>query len=402
MLRLAGGVWTTEPTGLTQSLQGAHLFADDHVVTVGTGGSIYKFNGQTHLVMPTATKKTLRDVHGTDPDDLWAVGDDAMVLHFNGAAWSTEEVPTESDLRAVLVESDGTVLIAGNQTVLRRAPEGEWVKESSPAGNWYAIDETSSEDVWIVGRTGRVRHYNGTSWTLKSTPTEQGLRTVVARAPNDVWIGGESGTLMHWDGVDFSIIPPVTDQSLNDIQARGANELVAVGNYGTVLTYDGIAWVPAPITDYNQDLHAVALPPNTGNAYTFGDHQLILGPIVAPPRVSVPEAGGTLTENAVHWTADERVAPHYQHVEIYVPGLMGPVLIWELIADGDVGSAPLPDFAALQGTPGLQLGKHFLAVTRIYQEGFDIDNFDYTDLGSLDRQSWALEYFPFFTPTDTP
>ncbi len=400
MLRLVEGTWGTTSTGLTESQLGAHTFSANSVITVGTGGSVYKYDGTKYLWMPTDTTRNLRGVHGLAEDDMWAVGDKGTLVHFNGAVWSKQPIETEQDLRDVRVESDGTIRIVGNQVVLERAPgQDEWKPVTQNMGySWYAIDSTSASDVWIAGSAGQVRHFDGLSWSTKPLPIISTLRAITAIAPNDVWFAGEGGRLVHYDGWTFQVVEPVTSQTLNALAHRGSGEVVAAGGYGTVLTYDGSAWVPAPVGDYNQDLHAVSLPDGTSDTYTFGDHQLILGPIVAPARVSTPEPGGVLETNAIEWTADDRVEPHYQRIEIMIPGPMGPILIWELVADGEIGLAELPDFAALEGTPGLMTGDHLLRITRVYQEGFDIDQFNYKDLGDLDKQSWAIEYFPFTTP----
>lgn len=401
MLRMVEGTWGTEPTGLTESLLASHAFAEDLVFAVGTGGKAYKYVGSQHLGMPTPTQKTLRGVHGQAPDSLWAVGDDGKILRFEGVVWKDEDSPTSKDLESVVSYADGTARAVGSQVILKRGAEGAWAVEPAPLAAWRDIDATGPSDTWVVGFAGTAARHDGTSWQQVGVPTVQGLRAVAAIAPDDVWIAGEAGTLLHWNGAGFTLIDPPTTSTLNDLAWRSSTEVLAVGREAAVVAWDGTAWVQAPpVGDYGQDLHAASLPAGSTAAYTFGDHHLILGPIVGPSRVSVPEAGGLMTEDALQWTADERVVPHYQHVEIYIPGLMQPILIWELIVDGHVGTAALPDFAALQGTPGLMQGLHFLSITRTYQEGFDIDQFDYTDLGSLDRQSWAIEFFPFTTPTD--
>ena len=395
MLRFAAGTWQTAPTGLTESLFGAHSFAEDDTIAVGTTGAIFRYDGKQHLSMPTATKKTLRGVHGRAANDVWAVGDVGTLLHFDGAAWTEEVSPTTAELRGVYAADDGSVVIAGQEALYRMPSGGVWQDQGDPVGAWHAVDGTSPSDVWVVGRLGAVRHFNGAAWTSPAVPTDLGLRAVAAIAPNDVWIAGEGGTLLHFDGVGFTAAPPVTSATLNGLAHRGPSDVLAVGSGGAVARFDGAGWVLVPALDYRQDLHAAALPPKSDTAATFGDHELVLGPIVGPARVAQPLPSSVLQDNSVTWTADPRVQPHYQHIEILVPGPMGPVLIWELIADGDVFTAPLPDFAALQGTPGLQTGTHYLRVTRVYQEGFDIDGFDYTDLSELARLSWAVEYFPF-------
>jgi hypothetical protein len=398
MLRLWEGTWGTVPTGVTESLQDARGFTAKKTFVVGTGGAAYYYTGDQYVLMPTPTKKTLRAVNGPSGDNLWAVGDKGTVLHYDAVKWTAIDFPKENDLQDLHVQTDGSVWVVGSYLVYQRSADGQWSEHNNPPGYWHGIDGVADDDLWVVGRKGLVRRYDGQNWSLVPTPTEQGLRDVAAVGANNVWIVGEAGVVMHFDGSDLKLEPPLTDQTLNGLSHRGANDIVAVGGFGSVFSYDGKAWVPAPTGDYNQDIHAAVLPSDSSNVYTFGDHQLILGPIVAPAKVSAPLPGQPFSSGKIVWTADKRTEPHYQRVEIMIPGMMGPVLIWELIADGTVLEAALPDFAALQGTPGLSSGTHYLRITRVYQEGFDINNFDFTDLGSLDKQSWAVEYFDFQVP----
>ncbi|MFT7624101.1 MAG: hypothetical protein ACI9WU_003287 [Myxococcota bacterium] len=402
MLQLVDGTWGTAPTGLVESLRGAVGFGDNNIITVGTGGAAYRFDGSQHLLMPTPTQKTLRDVHGAAADDVWAVGDDGMALHFDGAAWTQEGLGISADLEGVRAEDDGTVWVIAPYTVRRRSPAGVWTDAAAPAKWWLGIDGTGPTDVWLSARAGQAAHYDGSDWTSVALPTSRDLHAVACEAPVDVWMGGDGGELVHWDGVTWTAEQAPSDDAILDLASRGPNEVVAVGQYGAVHIYDGAAWVKVPTGDYVQDLHAVVLPTATSNARTFGDHQLILGPVVAPARITSPMAGQAFAGDTISWTADPRVPAHYQTVEILVPGMFSPTLIWEMIADGDVGSALVPDFAALQGTPGLQSGLHYLQVMRAHQEGFDIDGFDNTQLGSKDRQSWAIEFISFDVPEAAP
>ena len=403
MLQRKDGTWKTAPTGLVKSLRAAHAFSKSQIYAVGTSGSAYLFDGQQHITMPTPITQTLRAVHGANPDDAWAVGDQGANLHFNGAVWSEGDVPAAQDLRAVHALKDGSVLVAGHQTLLRKSGDGGWVDEGQ-SGSWYGLDQSGLGDVWLVGRDGQVRYHDGDTWSALAVGTLAQLHDVAALAPTDVWIAGEFGTLLHYDGVGVESVETFTQHNLNGIAHRGPNELIAVGSFGTVLSFDGTSWITAPTEapDFVQDLHDVVLPIGDNVAFTFSDHQLIMGPIVAPARAVSPDHKETITPTVLEWSADTRVKPHYQVLELFVPGALGLELIWELIVDGAATTAPLPPFATLQGTPGLSTGEHTLRITRYYQEGFDINSFDYTDLGELDRQSWAEEMIRFVTLETEP
>ncbi len=64
---------------------------------------------------------------------------------------------------------------------------------------------TSSNDMFFVGDTGTILHFDGTNWTRMSTPTTKDLQNVWGTASNDIWAAGYNsstgqGTLLHYDG----------------------------------------------------------------------------------------------------------------------------------------------------------------------------------------------------------
>ncbi len=394
MLRLVDGEWELASTGLTRNVLAAYGYDDDHVFTVGTEGSLYFYNGNTYSMQPSGTQRTLRAIHGTGSSDIWAVGDDGVVLHFNGIGWTQESSGQSNDLRAVFSVGGGEVFVAGAYSLRRRDPSGTWANASttSVSGSWRGLHGTGSDDVWLVGDYGRVYHYDGAAWVKQTVPTVKNLRAVWAVAKDDVWVAGEGGTLLHYDGVSFSAVDGVpATQTVTAINGRSANEIYAVGNRGFVLVYDGNTWTEANTPDYEQNINGVYLPKDSSSVYTFGDHELFMGPMVPVPKFEVPVEGGVLTENLLSWEADTSVQPHFQYMKLVVPSMMGDTPVWTLMSDGEVRDVPLPDFPQLEGTPGIPAGPLKLTQFRVYKEGFDIDHFDYSDLSTPDWQAWALD-----------
>ena len=61
----------------------------------------------------------------------------------------------------------------------------------------------------------------------------------------------------------------------------------------------------------------------------------------------------------------------------------------------DVTDVLLPDFPNIEGTPGIGEGFKILDIIRAYREGFDIDSFSYSDLGTARWRSWAMDRVTF-------
>jgi hypothetical protein len=54
------------------------------------------------------------------------------------------------------------------------------------AGIWA----TKHDGVWIAGRRGVVRHWNGASWSRHQPDSDFTFTGIWAPAPNDVWAAG--------------------------------------------------------------------------------------------------------------------------------------------------------------------------------------------------------------------
>lgn len=121
---------------------------------------------------------------------------------------------------------------------------------SSP--NLVASDiwSASSSDVYAVGRSGLLAHYDGTSWTqVPNAPVTSSLELggVWGTASNDVHVVGgnvtaDSGTALHFDGTAWTSMQlPGGTKLLHSVWV-GDGTGFAVGNAGTLLKLVAGAW----------------------------------------------------------------------------------------------------------------------------------------------------------------
>jgi hypothetical protein len=199
---------------------------------------------------PGAQGDFLASVDAVSADDIWAVGSTlsngistTLTMHWNGAQWST-------------VPSPNGILEHNRLT---------------------DVDAVSANDVWAVGFASRqegifeatrkfVLHWNGTDWSLVTTPYQGGtdlLNGVDAVSANDVWVvgahgdpAGMGGYVMHWDGTNWSTYHP-TGAILYTVSGTSASDVWAAGASGVMLRWDGFNWYP------------VSTPNPGGSGYTF-------------------------------------------------------------------------------------------------------------------------------------
>jgi hypothetical protein len=148
-------------------------------------------------------------------------------------------------LVAVLV----TVLllaILGNLAGCARSEPGsvkasgwEWQNPLPQGNDLYGVWGSSGTDVFAVGGSGTIMHYDGSAWSAMSSGTTDLLFSVWGRSATDVFAVGGNGTILHHDGRAWSAMSSGTTNHLEGVWGSSASDVFAVGNGGTILHYAG-------------------------------------------------------------------------------------------------------------------------------------------------------------------
>jgi hypothetical protein len=227
-----------------------------------------------------ATHNYLLGVAVVGASDVWAVGahydfdtarNQTLVEHWDGASWSV--VPSanantgSNQLNDIAVVSANDVWAVGSydtgnftyQTLVEHWNGTSWSVVSSPnagtiSNQLAGVAAVSTNDVWAVGYSYNgsadqtlIEHWNGTSWSVVASPspgTSSQLDGVAVVSANDVWAvgyrdnGGIGETLIErWDGASWSVVPSpnvgTSGNQLVGVAAISANDVWAVGSYNT-------------------------------------------------------------------------------------------------------------------------------------------------------------------------
>jgi hypothetical protein len=191
-----------------------------------------------------------------------------------------------------------------------------WSLVSSPAftgvGGLDAVSADASNDVWAVGGTISL-HWNGQTWSQIPASSKVNAGAVWALSPTNVWSGGigpgiphppysahPTETIEHWDGTSWTIVPspdpnPQGSNSLSGIAAVSANDIWAVGNAAGAFTehWDGTSWSVIAVPSGAGDLNGVtALGDGTVVAVGKGTNGsgVILMNAAPAPKTGTPSA----------------------------------------------------------------------------------------------------------------
>ena len=107
---------------------------------------------------------------------------------------------------------------------------------------------SSGNDVFAVGESGTILHYDGSTWSSMIAGTTDGLnlRGVWGSSANDVFAVGQSGTILHYTGNGWASIESGIERHvyISAIWGNSYEDIFAVGGYGTIQHYDGSSWFP--------------------------------------------------------------------------------------------------------------------------------------------------------------
>ena len=155
---------------------------------------------------------------GLARDDVYAIGvgnypcENVSVLHWDGAIWTT------------------TSLASGC---------GQW--RHLPVG--LALWGTRRDDVWAAGGTSAF-HWDGHTWTetmpeLPNAPGQYPLHfhdlQFAGFASNDVYLAGPFGEIRHWDGARWTSEHTGVALDLHGLWGASSDDLWAVGARGTIV-----------------------------------------------------------------------------------------------------------------------------------------------------------------------
>jgi hypothetical protein len=154
---------------------------------------------------------------------IYAFGNDLHI--FDGTKWTTTPAYVGSSTRrATFIDSYVFSFSESNYWVVNGNliynGDGKFVEEyrftSGSNNNFRSCWGASSKDMFFVGDTGLVMHFDGTTWTKMPRVTTKNLYSVWGTSHSDVWAAGfnystAESVLLHYNGSTW------TEQNLKEI-----------------------------------------------------------------------------------------------------------------------------------------------------------------------------------------
>ncbi|MCA9626107.1 MAG: hypothetical protein KC766_00515, partial [Myxococcales bacterium] len=255
--------------------------------------SVYQFDGATWTQHTGLGAQYVRAVWTGGPSDTWIVNDDGTVAHYDGMSWQTYTVGGGSVPMAGIHKSDsGEVRSVSRNGDLYRLVDGAFISEPGPTpaltmkmfgigdhiwlvggtslrhydgvawseerilGNMTGIYGRSARDLWVVGQTGLLAHFDGATWTRVDSGAGIIFEDVWGTSEDDLWAGAQ-GSLHHYDGSAWTF-EPTYPSSVYGLWGTSRSDVWAVGAGGSISRFDGATWSAADVSALSSDtLHAV-------------------------------------------------------------------------------------------------------------------------------------------------
>jgi len=359
----------------------------------------------------------LEDSWGWDGGITWAVGEDNQIYVYNGDAWSVVKTPIEASWVGVWGATEDAVYVAGEAGDVAVWTEGQWVSAGSVESKIKGIAGT--ETPVVVGETGGIWSLQGEEWLPLETNTEASMNGAWgAQSIGTVWVVGDNGSIFRVEGGDaipeesgteahlygvmgtddaqtiyacgeagtllrrtgsgeWSSVPTTTLNTLLDVWVSSNGSVTAVGQMGTILLLAGEEDV---ILDQSLENSGAILKSVWGTGenakWIAGKDALFFGPLMEVPEFLAPGVEGAVLGSKISWDPVGGAFPSFTFVEVGSPWWKP---IWQMVLAGTVFSVNVPDLKGLSGE-GPTGQNALLQVTRVIQNGFSMESFNYFDV----------------------
>ncbi len=142
----------------------------------------------------------------------------------------------------------------------------------------FAVWGSSSNDVFTVGGSGTILHFDGTNWTPMAWGGDFGFEGVWGSSGKDVYaVGGYDGfglafgIILHYDGSCWRQVFSTTEYQFTDVWGSSSHDVFATTSQGGgVLHYNGTSWTPMTSGTEGMDFSGGVWGTGTDNVYAVG------------------------------------------------------------------------------------------------------------------------------------
>ncbi len=277
-------------------LNGIWGSAPNNIFVVGNEGTILRHESSWGS-QTSGTTNNLKGVWGNQTGTaIYVVGAGGKVLKTidNGEHWTPMVSNTTKELNAVWGSADNNIFAVGESGTIRHydgdgdnngSPDDIWeimtsgttvkllgVWGNSATGHVYAVGNSDFDDYWK--RT--VLHYYEGSWHTEDAGNGVPLMSSWGSSATDIKSAGSFGGLIEYNGTGWKQTGGPTEKTFNAMWGSSSTNIFAVGYGGVIAHYDGTRWSirePKPTPPATpDDLYGVWGVSSPIRVYAVGDN----------------------------------------------------------------------------------------------------------------------------------
>jgi hypothetical protein len=114
---------------------------------------------------------------------------------------------------------------------------------SSTTSGINGVWGSSPTNVFAVGDSGMILHYNGSTWSTVTSGTTSNLTAIWGDSSTEIFAVGWDGEILHYNGSAWSrMTSGISGDALLGVCGSASNDVFAVGTGDTILHYNGNIW----------------------------------------------------------------------------------------------------------------------------------------------------------------
>lgn len=242
LIHFDGTGWDSVSTPMDDDLYAVWASSADDVFVAGRSGSVWNLNGGVWTEFAIATGQRLHSLWGYSHDEVYVGGSTGRLFKFDGTNWTRMIIFNDPAIDAEIYDlwgpGPGSISMVDRWNILWF--NGTWngisVVQSNGLGLWgFALNQQ-------VAVSDQVStHLIGTQRTSFPTPTAEPLFDVWGTSMTNLYAVGRSGSLAHFDGAAWEALNQESLVNLNDIWSTPSTA-IAIGTDGTILRQNGSNW----------------------------------------------------------------------------------------------------------------------------------------------------------------
>ncbi|MBU1069764.1 hypothetical protein KJ975_09390 [Myxococcota bacterium] len=290
---------------------GSRFFSawNDHPDTLwigGANGQLMEYTGEFETVSHEFPQSIMR-IWGAESDNFYVSGQTGALHHLENGVWNEETPPDGMYIYDLWGPNKDLVMAVGRRGRSALRTNGTWASITTGIEAnltaLYSVHGCGASEIWAVGATGTILHYNGAQWVSQVSGSTAQLNDVFCVSPSAVFAVGNGGTTLFYNGSDWTTLNSDTTKNLTAVWGTSRNHVVAVGNDGTIRLYDGSRWNPVE-SGVGVKLSDVS-GTNARNIWVVGSSGVVLR--FAGVRFSPVVVPGNPTLNRLHLQPNGRI-----------------------------------------------------------------------------------------------